>query len=203
MVVAHPDDETLWGGATLAREPGWGVICLTHSRTRHRRRAFEEAMRRLEAVPVLFDVPDRRTGEVTAEDRDLMSGILDPILTRHGIEFILTHSPDGETGHRIHMAISDVVSRIADPSALHYFSFDPALDLARDEPDVWERKAHALRAYFDPLESAAGNDGLHIRLSRHERPVLAADYRRPNELILSVYRGSTVPAGSIEKGIAE
>lgn len=203
MVVAHPDDETLWGGATLARERGWGVICMTHATTRPRRRSFEEAMRRLGAVPAIFDVPDRRTGEVKPQDQEEMASILRPILGRPGVEQILTHSPDGETGHRIHMAISDVVSAIAAPATLHYFSFKPELDLQRDDPVVWAQKTEALRAYFDPLESAPGNDGLHIQLSRHEWPVPADEYRRPNELLLSVYRGSTVPAGSIEKGIAE
>jgi mannosyltransferase OCH1-like enzyme len=30
MVVAHPDDELLFGGLAILREPGWKVICITN-----------------------------------------------------------------------------------------------------------------------------------------------------------------------------
>lgn len=203
MVVAHPDDEVLWGGAALASDTGWGVVCLTNARTRWRTRKFREAMGRLGCAAAIFDVPDRGVEPPTPGDVAQMREILRPLLARPGIEMVLTHSPDGETGHRIHQVISDVVTELAPSATLHYFSFDESLDLARDAPDVWAIKQHALKAYFDPLDSAPGNDALHVRLSVHESPVAAADYVRPTRLLLSVYEGSTVPAGSITKGRLE
>ena len=40
MVVAHPDDETLWGGAHLT-EGGWFVVCLTNGYNEVRKNEFE------------------------------------------------------------------------------------------------------------------------------------------------------------------
>ena len=34
MVVAHPDDEVLWGGANLLAEPGWKVLVATNVRNK-------------------------------------------------------------------------------------------------------------------------------------------------------------------------
>ena len=40
MVVAHPDVETLWGGAHLT-EGGWFVVCLTNGYNEVRKNEFE------------------------------------------------------------------------------------------------------------------------------------------------------------------
>ncbi|NDB84328.1 MAG: PIG-L family deacetylase, partial [Alphaproteobacteria bacterium] len=30
LIIAHPDDEVLWGGMNLILQSGWFVICSTH-----------------------------------------------------------------------------------------------------------------------------------------------------------------------------
>ena len=30
LIVAHPDDEVLWGGINLLLQPGWFVVCASH-----------------------------------------------------------------------------------------------------------------------------------------------------------------------------
>lgn len=199
MVVAHPDDEVLWGGLTLAREPGWGVLCLTNASTGHRKRAMARAMEVLGCRWQIFDVPDRRTQEPSDEDRSHIRSVLQPVFEAN-VSRILTHSPDGETGHRLHVAISDVASEMAGERSLSYFSFDPAFDAEIAEPQSWARKVSAMQEYFGDLRCISGNDALHVKLSRHERPVAADEYRRPNELLRRIYGESSVPAGSIEKG---
>ena len=199
MVVAHPDDEVLWGGLTLAREPGWGVLCLTNASTEDRKRAMARAMEVLDCRWQIFDIPDRRTKEPSDEDRSQIRSLLQPVFESN-VSSILTHSPDGETGHRLHVAISDVASELAGERPLSYFSFDPAFDAELAEPQAWARKVSAMQEYFGDLRSMSGNDALHVKLSRHERPVTADEYRRPNELLRRIYGGSSVPAGSIEKG---
>ena len=203
MVVAHPDDEVLWGGATLARGDDWGVVCLTNRRTAWRHDSFHRAMRVLGCPGVVLDVPDRGFEPPTPEDteqiRRIVTSFVRPGFTRQ----VMTHSPDGETGHKFHRAISVAVSSVVARDLLHYFNFSPESDLRTDDPTAWSMKRAALEQYFESLDTAPGNDALHVKLSVHEAPCPAQDYARPNALLLSYYRGSTVPAGSIEKGILE
>ena len=43
MIVAHPDDETLWGGAHL-KSGNWFVVCLTNHFTDVRKNEFKSVM---------------------------------------------------------------------------------------------------------------------------------------------------------------
>lgn len=197
MVVAHPDDEIFWGGATLAAGSRWGVVCLTHSRTSRRRRSFLRATEALGAVPLIFNVPDRRDQKVTNGDIQLMRDLLSPLVTRSSVKSVLTHSPDGETGHPFHKCVSAVVTSLVTIEKLHYFSFDPERNIEVQDPELWSHKKTALALYFPEPESVQGNDALHISLSRFEAPVPASSYQTPRDILRSVYGGSTVPNGSI------
>src|SRR5215510_5098323 len=44
MIVAHPDDESLFGGEALTSTRGWTVICVTNGTNEQRRREFINAM---------------------------------------------------------------------------------------------------------------------------------------------------------------
>lgn len=43
MIVAHPDDETLWGGEQLLKE-NYLVICITNGDNKIRKKEFEKVM---------------------------------------------------------------------------------------------------------------------------------------------------------------
>ena len=57
MVVAHPDDETLWGGAHLT-EGGWFVVCLTNGYNEVRKNAFYEVIKESGNVGLILKYPD-------------------------------------------------------------------------------------------------------------------------------------------------
>ena len=44
MIVAHPDDEALWGGGILISELNWKVICVSCGYQEWRKDDFERAM---------------------------------------------------------------------------------------------------------------------------------------------------------------
>src|SRR5687768_13295990 len=44
MIVAHPDDESLFGGEALTSSGGWTVVCVTNGTNEQRRREFISAM---------------------------------------------------------------------------------------------------------------------------------------------------------------
>ena len=57
MVVAHPDDETLWGGAHLT-EGGWFVVCLTNGYNEVRKNEFYEVMKESGNIGLILKYPD-------------------------------------------------------------------------------------------------------------------------------------------------
>ena len=59
LVVAHPDDEVLWGGANLLREPGWLVISATNASNAGRKTEFQKTMSYFNVTQFrMLDVPD-------------------------------------------------------------------------------------------------------------------------------------------------
>lgn len=194
MVVAHPDDETFWGGATLAAEEGWGVICVTNRQEKARKKAFDEAMKILGATGIVLDLPDRRWEQSTQSEIDALTSALADYLSAATVKRVLTHSPDGETAHPFHILLSGAVTSLVDVTRLEYFNFSLEVDLARDAPDVWRLKRRAIDTYLGDEATWIDNDQRHVRLSRHECPVPASQYVRPTALLVEIYAGSSVPA---------
>lgn len=193
MVVAHPDDETFWGGATLARDTDWGVICLTNRDSKSRRRAFTRAVKILGAKGVILNMPDRREHPPTAEDLAWMADALRPLLETAPASVVLTHGPDGEYGHPLHQYISaEITHLIGDPDRLQYFNFSADVDLEQNAPREWALKQRAVLEYLGPESMRHPTDSLHVRLGRHEAPVSQNDYVRPTALLTQIYAGSEV-----------
>ena len=192
MVVAHPDDETFWGGGTLAAGSDWGVICLTHAGNRVRRRAFRRAMKVLGAPSIILDVPDRKEHGIPPEDSTWIADQVASFVNADHVEQVMTHGPDGEYGHPLHRAVSAVVTNIyEDPERLWYFNFDEDFDLEIADPSVWRRKMRAVDCYLG--SDASGwdpADRCHVDLGRHESPVRASDYERPWALVSRIYARS-------------
>lgn len=199
MIVAHPDDETLWGGVTLATENGWGVLCLTNRANRSRKTAFHKALSILGAHGTILDIPDRRSDPATPADIKQIDAVVAHLLGNNKIQQVMTHGPDGEYGHSFHMLISEVVSsqvkKFNDDTgrsiSLKYFNFDPEIDFSQTRQEVWKTKSRALNAYF-PDQGTPDSDLRHIELAKHENPQLATEYVRPTDLIATIYAGSTI-----------
>ena len=63
MVVDHPDDESVFGGALLLREKHWKVICVTNGNNELRWREYEEAMTFVPAEYEIANYEDRYNGD--------------------------------------------------------------------------------------------------------------------------------------------
>ena len=58
MIVAHPDDETIWGGGHLLKDK-YLVICLTNGNNKTRKKEFNEVMNKTHNQGIILDYPDK------------------------------------------------------------------------------------------------------------------------------------------------
>lgn len=103
VIVAHPDDETLWAGGTILMHPEakWTVVTLCRKNDKDRAQRFYQAVRELGATGIMGDLDD------SPEQRPLGSnGVQNKILSllsSDSFDLIITHSHMGEyTRHLRH-----------------------------------------------------------------------------------------------------
>ena len=117
MIVAHPDDETLWGSAHL-QDDEYFVVCLTHGWNERRRSAFENAMRTTNDKYLILNYPDTKKylgngkyeTDMLTTCRSAMQKDIDTLLTYKKWNTVVTHNPFGEYGKYLHQQISKMVT---------------------------------------------------------------------------------------------
>lgn len=113
MIVAHPDDETLWGGAHIA-EGGWLIICLTNGDNAVRNKEFFQVMKETGNYGIMLKYPD-----LTKHQKDNWSTVKEQITKdiRYIVRYkdwdqIVTHNPLGEYGHIQHLMTNLIVTNV-------------------------------------------------------------------------------------------
>ena len=113
IIVAHPDDETLWAGGTILNNPSWQciVVCLCRKSDTERANKFFEALKILKAEGIMGDLDDGPE-QTPLEDEEVEQAILRLLPPKH-YDLIITHNPNGEyTRHLRHEEISKAVIRL-------------------------------------------------------------------------------------------
>lgn len=111
MVVVHPDDETLWGGAHLT-EGGWFVVCLTNGYNEVRKNEFYEVIKESGNVGLILKYPDLVGGKRSdwATSKPQIAKDLDLLMKYKHWGMVATHNPDGEYGHIHHKMTSRLMT---------------------------------------------------------------------------------------------
>ena len=107
LIVAHPDDETLWAGGTLLSHPLWScfVVCLCRKNDKERAPRFYKALEALHAEGVMGDLDDG-ADQKPLKNTEVMRAIVD-LLPKNDYDLILTHHLTGEyTRHLRHEEVS-------------------------------------------------------------------------------------------------
>jgi LmbE family N-acetylglucosaminyl deacetylase len=103
VVVAHPDDETLWAGGTILNHPRWRwyIIALCRADDADRAPKFRKALNALKADGAMGKLDD--SAEQSPLDVEVVQKEVLSHLPQRNFDLIITHDPKGEyTRHRRH-----------------------------------------------------------------------------------------------------
>ena len=110
VIVAHPDDETLWAGGTILLHPEacWTVIALCRKSDPDRAPKFVQALERLGVAGEIGDLDDGLE-QVSLASLQVQDAVLE-LLPSGRFDLIITHGPWGEyTRHLRHEETGNAV----------------------------------------------------------------------------------------------
>ena len=149
MVVAHPDDEMLWGGMNLLLDNGWHVIVCTHGNPKNTR--YDEFKNSVKYAGVYkweaFNIKDVYTEDQNKADKTF-SVKSSPLykhlskLSKQKWDLVLTHNEIGEYGHAHHIAVHKLVKSLF--KSAKFFEADKKLN-----KDHLIRKKELCKYYAD------------------------------------------------------
>jgi LmbE family N-acetylglucosaminyl deacetylase len=141
VIVAHPDDESLWFGGTLLALRGLEmrviVVCLTNKHNSVRSAEFVAACAQLGAESIMLDYPDGASHALAGAGSAALETL--PPGTAASLLGIITHAPHGnERSHPQHIACFDEISRLCADRRVPFGFFAeapvPGLEPYREAP---------------------------------------------------------------------
>lgn len=110
LIVAHPDDETLWAGGTILRHPSWKclIVCLCRGSDTERAPRFYKTLKVLQAEGIMGDLDDGPE-QNPLDEKELERTIMQ-LLPSAPFDLIITHNSTGEyTKHLRHEEVNKAV----------------------------------------------------------------------------------------------
>lgn len=113
MIVAHPDDETLWGGNALLNDD-YFVVCLTNGYNSTRKEEFLTVLKKTGDKGIILDYPDKihnNRSDWSFCENDMKEDIA-TILSYKAWNLVVTHNENGEYGHNHHIMTHSYVNEV-------------------------------------------------------------------------------------------
>jgi LmbE family N-acetylglucosaminyl deacetylase len=113
VIVAHPDDETLWAGGTILRNPSWKcfIVCLCRRSDNDRAPKFFKTLQILRSEGIMGDLDDSPE-QMPLNQNELEQTILKLLPPIH-FDLIISHNPNGEyTRHVRHEETGKAVIKL-------------------------------------------------------------------------------------------
>ena len=107
LIVAHPDDESLWAYEHLKHQKGWKVICVTNAKNPVRKQEFINAMNYFKCNYEMWNYFD---ADYCYNWSNHIYQDLDEVINQdENVKKVYTHNPNGEYGHIQHIKVNNVV----------------------------------------------------------------------------------------------
>jgi len=113
VIVAHPDDETLWAGGTILSHPAWKwfIVCLCRGNDEDRSPRFYNALKILKSEGIIGDLDDGPEQKPLKEN-EVKQAIL-KLLPSTNFDLIISHNPNGEyTRHLRHEEVGKAMIKL-------------------------------------------------------------------------------------------
>lgn len=113
MIVAHPDDETLWGSEELLKNK-YLVVCITCGTNKKREKEIEAALKISKDRLIVLDKPDKVRGKRSdwKHYKKQIKYELKYVVKKKKWNTIVTHNPEGEYGHIHHKITNNIVTKV-------------------------------------------------------------------------------------------
>ena len=129
VVIAHPDDETIWMGGTIARNKkiAWTIFSLCRASDRDRAPKFSRVCEYYGAQSIIADLDDDGKLNLEEAKKEAKRIILEKI-DFDEFDYIFTHGANGEYGHErhvaVHLAIDELIKKKKiNPETVFYFNY--------------------------------------------------------------------------------
>ena len=150
MIVAHPDDEVMWGFSELLNND-YLVVCITCGSSTKRVREFIKVMDYTNDDYIMLNYPDKIKGERTdwKDEYNYIVNDIERIMDYKDWDIVVTHNPKGEYGHIHHKITSNIVTNISNKDKLMYFGKyykknKVPKDLNKIEEDILSKKKYII-----------------------------------------------------------
>jgi LmbE family N-acetylglucosaminyl deacetylase len=113
LIVAHPDDETLWAGGTILSHPSWQwfIVSLCRGSDPERATKFKEALRVLKSEGIMGDLDDG-PDQKSLDEKEVEHAIIDLLPPKY-FDLLISHHPAGEyTRHIRHKEAGKAVIKL-------------------------------------------------------------------------------------------
>lgn len=130
VVVAHPDDETIWMGGTILKNPQikWTIFALCRASDKDRAPKFRKVCQHYGARAIIANLEDDGNMNIS-ESVPKIRRIIKQKASRKNFDYIFTHGPAGEYGHSrhigVHLAVKQMIgARILGCGRFYSFAYN-------------------------------------------------------------------------------
>ena len=127
VIVAHPDDETIWMGGTILQNKDyeWEIVCLCRKDDKDRMPKFSKVCKELNADYSISDLDDEKFDDLSVDE---VISKIKAMKKNDEYDYVYTHGENGEYGHIRHLDVHKAVNKMIENKELKckeifYFSY--------------------------------------------------------------------------------